>query len=83
MEAWRVIAGVLIGAGGILLVLQTMAYARERKGSTGGTVALAGLIAFVVLMLLCVLSLTVFPGLVVWGLVVILGLTSIVLLHTS
>jgi hypothetical protein len=83
MEAWRVIAGVLIGAGGVLIVLQTMAYTRERKGSTGGTVALAGLIALVVLALLCVLSLTVFPGLVVWALVVILGLTSVVLLHTS
>ncbi|WP_132110005.1 hypothetical protein [Actinocrispum wychmicini] len=83
MEAWRVIAGVLIAAGGILLVLQTMAFTRERKGSTGGTVALAGLIAFVVLLLLCVLSLTVFPGIVVWGLVLILALTSIVLLHTS
>ncbi|TCO64318.1 hypothetical protein EV192_10184 [Actinocrispum wychmicini] len=77
------IAGVLIAAGGILLVLQTMAFTRERKGSTGGTVALAGLIAFVVLLLLCVLSLTVFPGIVVWGLVLILALTSIVLLHTS
>lgn len=77
------IAGLLIGVGGILLVLQTMAYTRERKGSTGGTVALAGLISFVILVLLCVLSLTVFPALVVWGIVLILVLTDIVLLHTS
>jgi hypothetical protein len=83
MEAWRVIAGVLIAAGGILLVLMTMAYARERKGSTGGTVALAGLIAFVLLTLLCVLSLTVLPGLAVWIIVAVVAATGVVLLHTS
>ncbi|MEV4311177.1 hypothetical protein [Actinocrispum sp. NPDC049592] len=83
METWRVIAGVLIGFGGIILVLLTMAYTRERRGSTGGTVAVAGVIAFTLLTILCILSLTVFPGAVVWIIVLVVGLTNVVLLLTS
>ncbi len=77
------IAGVLIGFGGIILVLLTMAYTRERKGSTSGTVAVAGAIAFTLLTVLCILSLTVFPGAVVWIVVLVVGLTNVVLLLTS
>jgi hypothetical protein len=83
MEAWRIVACAVIGASGILLVLQTMAFARDRKDSTNGTVALAGLVALVVLLVLGLLSLTVLPGLVVWGLVLIMVLANVVLLHTS
>ncbi|GAB3869071.1 hypothetical protein GCM10029964_127640 [Kibdelosporangium lantanae] len=83
MEAWRIIAVVIEGLGGILLVLQSMAWARERSGSTGGSVALTGVVALVVLVVVGLLSLTVLPGLVVWILVAILAATSIVLLHTS
>jgi hypothetical protein len=83
VETWRVIAGVLIGFGGVILVLLTMAYTRERKGSTGGTVALAGAIAFTLLTILCILSLTVFAGPVVWIIVLVVGLTNVVLLLTS
>jgi hypothetical protein len=83
VETWRLLAGVLIGIGGVILVLLTMAYARERKGSTHGSVALAGAIAFVVLTVLCILSLTVLSGPVVWILVVAVGVTNVVLLLTS
>jgi hypothetical protein len=83
VETWRLIAGVLIAGGGLILVLLAMAQTRDRKGSTGGQVALAGAISFVVLALLCVLSLTVFPGPLVWGLVVAVGVINTVLLLTS
>jgi hypothetical protein len=83
MEAWRIVAVVIQGLGGILLVLQSMAWARERRGSTGGTVALTGLVALVVLLIIGLLSLTVLPALAVWILVAILVATGIVLLHTS
>jgi hypothetical protein len=83
VETWRVIAGLLIGIGGVLLVLLTMAYTRERKGSTHGSVALAGAIAFVLLTVVCILCLTVFPGPLVWILVIVIGLVNVVLLLTS
>jgi hypothetical protein len=83
MEAWRVIAGVLLGAGGLVLVLLTMAQVRDRKGSTHGSVALSGAIAFVVLAIVCLLSLTVLPATLVWGLVVAVAVIVTVLLLTS
>jgi hypothetical protein len=83
VETWRLIAGVLIGLGGLILVLLAMAQTRDRKGSTSGQVALAGAIALVMLTMLCVLSLTVFPGPLVWGLVAAVGVINTVLLLTS
>ncbi|ALG05798.1 hypothetical protein [Kibdelosporangium phytohabitans] len=83
METWRVIAGVLIGFGGLILVLLAMAQTRDRKGATNSTVALAGAISFTVVTLLCVLSLTVLPGAVVWGIVAAVGVVNTVLLLTS
>jgi hypothetical protein len=78
-----VIAGALIAVGGLILVLLAMAQTRDRKGSTNGSVALAGAISFVIVAMLCVFSLTVFPGPVVWGLVAAVGLVNTVLLLTS
>ncbi|ONI78934.1 hypothetical protein ALI144C_29730 [Actinosynnema sp. ALI-1.44] len=83
METWRVIAGVLIAFGGLILVLLAMAQTRDRRGATNSTVALAGVIAFTVVTLLCVLSLTVLPGAVVWGIVAAVGVVNTVLLLTS
>nr|WP_042184609.1 hypothetical protein [Kibdelosporangium sp. MJ126-NF4]CEL16403.1 hypothetical protein [Kibdelosporangium sp. MJ126-NF4] len=83
METWRVIAGVLIGFGGLILVLLAMAQTRDRKGATNSTVALAGAISLTVVVLLCVLSLTVLPGPVVWGIVAAVGVVNTVLLLTS
>lgn len=83
METWRVIAGVLIGFGGLILVLLAMAQTRDRKGATNSTVALAGAISLTVVTLLCVLSLTVLPGPVVWGVVAAVGVVNTVLLLTS
>ncbi len=83
MEAWRVIAAALLAAGGVVLVLQTMAKVRERPGATGGTVALAGAITFTVLALLCLLVATVFPAWLCWSVVVAVGTTVSVLLLAS
>ena len=83
METWRVIAGVLIGFGGLILVLLAMAQTRDRKGATNSTVALSGAISLTVVALLCVLSLTVLPGPVVWGVVAAVGVVNTVLLLTS
>jgi hypothetical protein len=83
VETWRVIAGVLIGFGGVILVLLAMAQTRDRKGSTHSSVALAGVISFTIVLLLGVLSLTVLPGAVVWGFVAIIGIANTVLLLTS
>lgn len=77
------IAGALIGLGGLILVLLAMAQTRDRKGSSNSSVALAGVITFVVVALLSVLSLTVFPGPLAWGLVVAIGVVNTVLLLTS
>ncbi|MET0235318.1 MAG: hypothetical protein ABW224_11810, partial [Kibdelosporangium sp.] len=82
METWRVIAGALIGFGGLILVLLAMAQTRDRKGSTNSSVALAGVISFTLVVLLCVLSLTVLSGPVVWGLVAAVGVVNTVLLLT-
>ncbi|MCT2582464.1 hypothetical protein [Actinophytocola gossypii] len=67
METWRVLAAVLLGAGGIVLVLLTMARTRDRRGATGGQVAVNGTIAFTILVVLCVLTLTVFSPAVAWS----------------
>lgn len=83
MDAWRLIAVALIAAGGIVLVLLTMAKVRERRGSTGGTVALAGTITFTVLVVLCVLVATVLPAWLAWSLVVLVGVTVSVQLLAS
>ncbi|MPZ84800.1 MAG: hypothetical protein GEV28_32220 [Actinophytocola sp.] len=69
MDAWRVVATVLLGVNGLVLVLLTMARTRDRKDATSGTVALAGAISFTILVVLCVLTLTVLAPLATWILV--------------
>jgi hypothetical protein len=83
MEGWRVLAAALNGAGGIVLVLLTMAKVRERSGSTGGTVALSGAITLAVLAIICVLVLTVLTPWLVWASVVLVGVTVSVMLLAS
>lgn len=83
METWRILATALLGLGGLVLVLVAMAGARDRRGSTGGQVALTGAITFVVVLVLCVLTITVLPSVVVWSLVVVVGIAVTVLVLVS
>jgi hypothetical protein len=83
MEAWRLIAAALAAAGGLVLVLLTMAKVRERGGATGGQVALAGAITFTVLALLCVFILTVMASWLAWTVVIVVGITVSVMLLAS
>jgi hypothetical protein len=83
MEAWRLIAAALVGAGGVVLVLLTMAKIRERRGATNGQVALAGAITFTVLVLLCVLIVTVLTPWLAWSAVVVVGVTVTVMMLAS
>ncbi|HEV2782486.1 MAG TPA: hypothetical protein VGX25_24090 [Actinophytocola sp.] len=83
MDAWRLIAAALTAAGGLVLVLLTMAKVRERSGATGGQVALSGAITFTVLVLLCVLELTVLAPWLAWSVVIVVGVTVSVMLLAS
>ena len=83
MEAWRLIAAALIAAGGLVLVLLTMAKVRERSGSTAGQVALAGAITFTLFAVLCVLVATALAPWLSWALVIVVGLTVTVMLLAS
>jgi hypothetical protein len=83
MEAWRLIAAALTAAGGVVLVLLTMAKVRERSGSTGGQVALSGAITLTVLALLCVLILTALVPWLAWTVVIVVGVTVSVMLLAS
>jgi hypothetical protein len=78
-----VFAAALIAAGGLVLVLQTMAKVRERPGATGGTVALAGVITFTVLGLLCLLVATVLAAWLSWSVVILVGVTVSVMMLAS
>jgi hypothetical protein len=74
VEAWRVIATVLLAVAGFVLVLLTMAKTRDRRGATGGQVAINGAISLTVLVVLCVLTLTALPPVATWivvGLIVV------------
>jgi hypothetical protein len=73
VEGWRLIAGALVALSGIVLMLLVMARVRERRGSTGGDVAVAGSISLVVLVILVVLVLLVLPATAVWTTVVVVG----------
>ncbi|NIJ10023.1 hypothetical protein FHU38_000367 [Saccharomonospora amisosensis] len=66
MEAWRILATILLGVPGILGVLLVIAKARERSGSAA-TAAVAGLVCATALAVGCVLTLTVLPAAVTWG----------------
>jgi hypothetical protein len=79
VEPTRVIAAALLAISGLVLVLYVMAKARERKGSTNGSVALAGVITLVVFALLTVLVLTVLAVWLTWTLVVVAVVTVIVM----
>lgn len=84
MEAWRLIAAALVAAGGVVLVLLTMAKVRERKGgATNGQVALSGAITFTILALLCVLIVTVLPAWLTWSAVVVVGVIVSVMMLAS
>ncbi len=83
VEGWRLLAAALVAVSGIVLGLLTMAKVRERKGSTGGDVAVAGAITLVILAILCVLVLTVLPGSVVWFIVVLVAGTVTVMMLAS
>jgi hypothetical protein len=83
VEGWRLIAGALVAVSGIVLMLLTMARVRERNGSTGGDVAVAGAISFVVVVILTVLVLLVLPSAIAWGAVVVAGVTVTVMMLAS
>ncbi|HEX6352334.1 MAG TPA: hypothetical protein VF106_05145 [Actinophytocola sp.] len=83
MEGWRLIAGALLAVSGLVLMLLTMAKVRERRGATGGDVAVAGAISLVVLVILVLLVLLVLPAVAVWTVVVVLCGTVTVMLLAS
>jgi hypothetical protein len=83
VETWRLFPGALLIVSGVVLVLYVMARARERDEATGGTVAVAGSIAFTVLVLLTVFTLTVFPVWLAWLLVALVGVTVSVMMLAS
>jgi hypothetical protein len=83
VEAWRLIAGALLVVSGIVLMLLTMAKVRERRGATGGDVAVAGAVCLVVLAILTVLVLLVLPTVAVWTVVVLVGGTVTVMMLAS
>jgi hypothetical protein len=83
VDGWRWIAVALLVAGGLVLVLQIMAKVRERRGATGGTVAIAGAITLTALALLCLLVATVLAPWLVWTAVVLIGITVTVMLLAS
>jgi hypothetical protein len=81
VEGWRLLAGALVAVSGIVLMLLVMARVRERKGSTGGDVAVAGVISLVVLAILVLLILLVLPTTAVWTTVVLVaGWVTVMLL---
>jgi hypothetical protein len=83
VEGWRLTAGALLAMAGIVLMLLTMARVRERNGSTGGDVAVAGAVSFVVLLILVALVLLVLPATIAWGVVVVVGGTVTVMMLAS
>jgi hypothetical protein len=83
VEGWRLLAGALLVTSGIVLALLTMAKVRERRGATGGDVAVAGAISVVVLAILTLLVLLVLPAVVVWTIVVAIGGSVAVMLLAS
>ncbi|WP_019812566.1 hypothetical protein [Saccharomonospora saliphila] len=82
MEAWRILATVLLAVPGLIGVLIVMATARDRTGRAGA-VAVAGLVAFTALAVACVLTLTVLPVAVTWGLAGFVALGTAVLALAS
>jgi hypothetical protein len=83
VEGWRLLAGALVGLSGIVLMLLTMAKVRERKGATGGDVAVAGAISLAILAILVLLVLLVLPPVAVWTVVVVVGGTVTVMMLAS
>jgi hypothetical protein len=83
VEGWRLIAGVLLATSGIVLMLLTMAKVRERRGASGGDVAVAGAISLVVLVILVLLVLLVLPAVAAWTVVVLVAGSVTVMLLAS
>jgi hypothetical protein len=83
VEAWRLIAAILLAAGGLVLVLLIMAKVRERTGATAATVAIAGAISLTTLAVACLLVSTVLVGWLSWSLVVLVTVTVSVMLLAS
>lgn len=83
MEGWRLIAAVLFGTGGLILMVFAMAKARDYRGATGGHIAITGAVAFTLTAVLTVLVLTALPASVAWSLVGFVGVVVSVLLLTG
>ncbi|MQA09193.1 MAG: hypothetical protein GEU98_11725 [Pseudonocardiaceae bacterium] len=73
METWRIFATALLGTGGIVLVLVTMAQVRERRNSSTAQVAISGAVAFTLLVVIGLLVATVLPAAVAWTTVAVVG----------
>jgi hypothetical protein len=83
MEGWRLIAAVLLGTGGLILMVFAMAKDRDYRGANGGHVAITGAVAFTVTAVLTVLVATALPASVAWSLVGLVGVVVSVLLLTG
>ena len=83
VEGWRLIAGALLVLSGIVLMLLTMAKVRERRGATGGDVAVAGAISLAVLAILTLLVLLALPAVAAWTIVVVVAGSVTVMLLAS
>lgn len=74
METWRVLGAVAAGCGGLLLIIISMAHAREhavrekrsRFADTAARVSRTGLIGLAALAVGLLLMLTVLPQFMVW-----------------
>lgn len=73
MEAWRVVATILLGFSGLFTITVVLARIRERTGSAK-TVAVSGLVSVTALAVICALTLSTFPPVVGWGLA---GVTTV------
>lgn len=82
VEAWRVIAVVLLGAFGLPLVLVVMAKVRDRADNSGAVV-IGGVVTLTALLVLGVLMLTTLPGVLTWVLVAAVATAVSVMLLAS
>ena len=81
MEVARIIPAALVGIGGLLGVLVSMAAARDRRGASNGSVVLTGLIVLLVVACLTVLVATILPVLAGWGVAFLLAMAILAMLH--
>ena len=81
VEVARIIPAALVGIGGLLGVLVSMAAARDRRGASNGSVVLTGLIVLLVVACLTVLVATILPVLAGWGVAFLLAMAILAMLH--